>query len=191
MFILKSRIFCLLMPSQQEVWRGTRSWEGTQLGQLTPTDQRDIPYHMTSCSAIKAGGKKEEGRMFGVMAFLFQVTVTHDGALLSWKWLNTCLPMGSSGCIPYFACLSTQLLLYRLCIHIVSITYFLIADFLLIPGTQPAPYISGDSFPVWLISSCSWYLSLKLCSKVLKKSCLDQLYPWQQYAQNEFFQQVS
>ena len=69
-------------------------------------------------------------------------------------------------------CLSTQLLLYRLCIHIVSITYFLIADFLLIPGTQPAPYISGDSFPVWLTSSCSWYLSwylsLKLCSSPQK-----------------------
>jgi len=26
-----------------------RSWEGTELGQLTETGQRDIPYHMTSC----------------------------------------------------------------------------------------------------------------------------------------------
>ncbi|XP_064295936.1 dymeclin-like isoform X2 [Phalacrocorax carbo] len=38
----------------------TRSWEGTQPGQLTPADQRDIPYHMTSCSVNKAG--EEEGR---------------------------------------------------------------------------------------------------------------------------------
>ena len=36
---------------------GTRSWEGTQLGQLTPTDQRDISDHMVLCSAIKAGGR--------------------------------------------------------------------------------------------------------------------------------------
>lgn len=27
----------------------------TQVRQLTPTDQNDIPYHMTSCSAIEAG----------------------------------------------------------------------------------------------------------------------------------------
>ena len=32
-----------------------RGWVGTQSIQLTQTDQRDIPYHMTLCSAIKAG----------------------------------------------------------------------------------------------------------------------------------------
>ena len=36
-----------------------RGREGTQLGQLTATDQRCTPCHMTSCSAIKAG--EEEG----------------------------------------------------------------------------------------------------------------------------------
>jgi len=25
-----------------------------------------------------------------------QVTITRDGALLSWRWLNICLPVGSS-----------------------------------------------------------------------------------------------
>ncbi|GAB0180586.1 hypothetical protein GRJ2_000523900 [Grus japonensis] len=30
--------------------------EGTQPGQLTQSGQRDIPYHMTSCSAYKPGG---------------------------------------------------------------------------------------------------------------------------------------
>jgi len=35
--------------------RCTGSGEGTQLGQLTQTGQRDIPYHMTSCSAYKWG----------------------------------------------------------------------------------------------------------------------------------------
>lgn len=30
-----------------------------------------------------------------VELIFFRVTVTHDGALLSWEWLNTCLPMES------------------------------------------------------------------------------------------------
>jgi len=58
-------------------------------------DQRDIPYHMTSRSAYKAG---EEGRgdiqSDGIL--FSQVTITPDGLLLSWRWLNTCLAMGSS-----------------------------------------------------------------------------------------------
>ena len=67
----ESRLFLLLTPPHKWVgWGCTRSWEGTQLGQLTPTDQRAIPYHMTSCSAYKAG--EEEGRgTFGVMVFVF------------------------------------------------------------------------------------------------------------------------
>jgi len=32
------------------------SWERTQLGQLTQTGQRDILYHMASCSEYKLGG---------------------------------------------------------------------------------------------------------------------------------------
>jgi len=34
-----------------------------------------------------------------------QVTGTRDGALLSWGWLNTCLPTGSGERIPRFALL--------------------------------------------------------------------------------------
>ncbi|XP_074989722.1 LOW QUALITY PROTEIN: tubulin alpha-8 chain-like [Calonectris borealis] len=57
-----SRPFLLLTPPHQRGgWGGTRSWEGTQPGQLTPTDQMDIPYHMTSCSAIKLGGEVDGG----------------------------------------------------------------------------------------------------------------------------------
>jgi len=37
------------------------NWEGTQPGQLTTANQRDIPCHMMSCSASKVGGKKKEG----------------------------------------------------------------------------------------------------------------------------------
>ena len=52
-------------------WGCTRSWEGTQPGQLTPTDRRDIPYHMMSRSAYKAGGRRRQRGTFGVMAFVF------------------------------------------------------------------------------------------------------------------------
>jgi len=48
-----------------------RSWEGTQTGQLTPSDQRDVPCCMMSCSARKAGGKEEEGARFRVTVFVF------------------------------------------------------------------------------------------------------------------------
>ena len=64
-----SRPFLLLTPPHQPGgWGCPRSWEGTQPGQLTPTDQRDIPYRMTSCAAYKAGGRRRKGGTFGVMA---------------------------------------------------------------------------------------------------------------------------
>ena len=44
------------MPSQQEGWTGTRSWEGAQPGQLTQTGQRGIPCHVTSCPVYKLDG---------------------------------------------------------------------------------------------------------------------------------------
>jgi len=60
----ESRLFLLLTSPHQRVgWGCTRNWEATQLGQLTPTDQRDVPYHMMSCSAYKAPALyEEEGR---------------------------------------------------------------------------------------------------------------------------------
>ena len=46
----ESRPFLLLTPPRQRGgWGCTRSWEGTQPGQLTPTDKRHIPDHRTSC----------------------------------------------------------------------------------------------------------------------------------------------
>lgn len=35
--------------------------EGTLRGQLSPADQREIPYHMGSCSVNKAGGSRRKG----------------------------------------------------------------------------------------------------------------------------------
>lgn len=68
----ESRHFLLLVASHQ--WQGcgcTSSWEGTQLNQLTPTDPRDILYHMSPCSACKAGGRRRKEDRIGVMAFVF------------------------------------------------------------------------------------------------------------------------
>lgn len=39
-------------------------------GYPTQIDQRDVPYHMTSSSATKAQGKKEEEKTFMVMLFV-------------------------------------------------------------------------------------------------------------------------
>lgn len=39
--------------------------------QLTLSDQKDIPYHWTLCSAVKAQGQDEEREMFKVMVFVF------------------------------------------------------------------------------------------------------------------------
>lgn len=42
-------------------WGWARDAEGTQPGWLTPADQRDVPYHGTSCAAIKAWAKTRRG----------------------------------------------------------------------------------------------------------------------------------
>lgn len=41
------------LPHQQVGWGQARSWEWTQLGQLTPTDKTDTAHHIMSCSATK------------------------------------------------------------------------------------------------------------------------------------------
>ena len=53
-FVL-SRTFWFLGPCQPEGWRDIRNWEGTQLGQLTPTGQRDVPYHRMPHWVYKLG----------------------------------------------------------------------------------------------------------------------------------------
>lgn len=65
-----SRPFFASHPTHQGVGCvSTRSWEGTRARQLTPTDPRNIPGHMASCSVYKAGGRRKWG-MSGVMVFV-------------------------------------------------------------------------------------------------------------------------
>jgi len=61
-----------------------KSWDGAQLGQLTPTDQRDIP------------GRRRKRGFLKLWLLSSQVTVMCDGAQHSGRWLNTCLPKESS-----------------------------------------------------------------------------------------------
>lgn len=84
----------------------------------TLTDPKDIPDHVASCSAYRAGGRTREvcRETFGVVVFVSQVNVTCDGALLSWGCLNPCLPLGSGEWIPCsallcFACVHVELYL--------------------------------------------------------------------------------
>lgn len=44
---------------------------GAQPEQLTPSDPRDIPYHIASASACTAGGRRKKGGTFQVVTFLF------------------------------------------------------------------------------------------------------------------------
>lgn len=54
----KSRTFQLfILPWLQGIWGCTRRWEERELKQYIQTGQRNAPYQMSSCSAIKAGEK--------------------------------------------------------------------------------------------------------------------------------------
>lgn len=46
----------LMLPCQGVVWGWARGWEGTQLGELTPTEKKGYFIHITSGSAIMLGG---------------------------------------------------------------------------------------------------------------------------------------
>ena len=116
----ESRSFLLLTPPHQQIgWGCTRSWEGTQLGQLTPTDPRDIPDHMMSCLAYKAGGRRRKGGTFRITAIVSQVTVTRDGALLSWRCLKPACRWEVVNEFLVLLCLRVWLLLYLLnCLYL-------------------------------------------------------------------------
>ena len=99
-------------PILQAVWG---NWEWTQPGQVTPSDQRDIPYHMTSCSASKAGGKKKKrGNVCGNGVCLPKKTLHILRPSFPGKCLNVCLPMASSEEIPCFALLVPIALIHLL-----------------------------------------------------------------------------
>lgn len=80
------------------------SWEETQPRWVTPPDQRGMtPDHIAACSGYKVGRRKKEVGCLEEWPLSSQVTITCDGALLSWIQLNTCLPMEKNELIPCVA----------------------------------------------------------------------------------------
>ena len=91
------RLFLLLvLPHWGGDWGCLGDWEETEPGQVTPTDKGMFQtlWHHAQC--IKAGMKEEGGNTWRDGVLSSQVTIMCDGALLSWRWLYTCLLMGSS-----------------------------------------------------------------------------------------------
>lgn len=94
-----------ILTTVSRLWVGS-GCEGTQPGQLNLTDQRCMPRHMTSCSAVKSQWKAEETEgAFVVMAFVFP-----SNCYVSWgpafqEVAGHCLPMWTSACIPLFGLL--------------------------------------------------------------------------------------
>jgi len=80
--------------------------------QLTPLTKGifyTIRHHAQQC---EAGGRRMKGEHSELQHLPSQVIVKCDGVLFSWRWLSTCLPMGSSELIPYltlFACTASAL----------------------------------------------------------------------------------
>jgi len=95
----ESRPFLLLRPPHQQVgWGCTRSWGHTHSWeswpQLTKGISHAIQHH---AQHTQLGGRRRKGGGHLEWWHLSsQVTIVCEGALLSWRWLNTCLPMGSS-----------------------------------------------------------------------------------------------
>lgn len=83
-----------------EVHKNLRGDTARTAGQ---NDLRDIAYYMTSCLSIKLGWWRRKRGMFRVTAFIFPTNCYVWWALLSWKWLNVCLLMGSNELILCFA----------------------------------------------------------------------------------------
>lgn len=72
----------------KELWRDTA-------GELTPTDQRNIPGHMVSCSACKPGRRRRKGSNSDQWCLSSQVICAGDRSLFSWRWLGICQHVGS------------------------------------------------------------------------------------------------
>ena len=119
----------------------TRSWEGTQPGQLTPTDPRGVPAHMASCSAHRAGGEGGRGGCWERWRLSSQVTVRCDGARLCWGWLSTCLPLARAEWIPWVALPACTALALPIKLSLSQPTSFLTFT---LPISSPVPPVGSE-----------------------------------------------
>lgn len=84
----------------------------------------------------KSWGKEEEGGMSGVTCLSSQVIATRDGALLSWRWLNSCPPLGNGGWISCFALCARLLLCLLNCLYLDPQVFFLLLPFQFSPHSM-------------------------------------------------------
>lgn len=81
--------------------RGDGRFGGEAARAGDPNWPKGVPDNLTSCSVDKAERKKKESRGHLEWWHLCsQVNISHNEALPSWRWLNTCLPMWSRELIP-------------------------------------------------------------------------------------------
>ena len=155
------------LSHQQVSWGCTRNWEGTHLGQLTPTEQRDFTYRIMSCSALKAGGKKEEGGTFRVMAFVVPINCMHDSFTVD-GWTSTCWREAVNEFL-VLVCLHTQLLgsLFN-CLYLIPPVFSFTLPILPLPPTigGVSKWLFGAKLPVGVnpqhvltFGKCYWYFS--------------------------------
>lgn len=105
----------LLTPlHQQGVWGWTRICEGIHLGQLTPSDQRDIPDHIASCSAYKTGKEGWREDVQSKVVFFPKTPLSVMEPCFSGDGWTPASPWEAVNAHLVLLCLYAQLLLYLL-----------------------------------------------------------------------------
>ena len=108
---------------------------GDTAGTTDPNWPKRYPAPYDIVLSSKSWGKKEQGEMFGVTVFVFPRN--HYRALLSWRWLNTCLPMRSGEWIPYLALLVHAAFALPIKQSLYQHTSFLTFALLIVPPIPP------------------------------------------------------
>ena len=143
-------LFCF-SPHQQIGQSAQEPGEGTRLGSW-PQLTKGI-FHATWRHAqhIKLGEGGNGGERLKWQHLSSQVTIMCDGALLSWRWLNSCLPMGSGEWIPYFALLAHAGFTLPVTLSLSQPTSFLTFTLLILSPVPPW----GERASGCLVLSCS------------------------------------
>lgn len=92
------------LPGQHIAWGSTRTWQGTQPGQLPLTNRRVMPHHVASRAAIKPGRRRTAGHL-KLWHLSSQAIVMHDEACLPGNgWASLCWWDAGNEFLSCFAC---------------------------------------------------------------------------------------
>ena len=142
-------LFCFSPRSTSE-WAGGAQEAGRGHGQdswpkLTTGISQTIWHHAQHIKPEEGGGRV--GCLEG-WRLPSQGTIMHDGALLSWTWLNTCLLMGSNEWIPCFALLACMAFALAIKLSLSQPTSFLTYTLLIL---SLIPLWGSQSVAVWCL----------------------------------------